>query len=56
MDETTSQSDTALEIPQAEDGFHEPSSEVKRRNLITGLIIVAFLTAWVLFGLRKALF
>ncbi len=56
MNETTSSPDPSFDPPKAEDGFHEPAADVKKRNLITGLIITAFIVAWVLFGLRKLLF
>ncbi len=41
--------------PEADDGFHQPSEETKRRNLITAGIILAFIFAWVVLGLRNAL-
>ncbi len=43
------------EIPLAADTTHEVSSDVRRRNLITVGIILAFLTFWILMGLRNAL-
>ena len=46
----------ASDIPSADDGFSEPPDSVKRRNLITAAIILALLTAWILYGLRHAIF
>lgn len=42
--------------PDPDDGFTEPSETVKRRNRITAFVIVAFVIAWVLYGLRHVLF
>lgn len=42
--------------PTTDDGFHEVADDVQRKNWITAAIIVAFLAAWILFGLRKVLF
>ncbi len=48
--------DQPFEPPSADDGFNEPSEDVKRRNLITAAIIMAVIFVWVAFGLRGALF
>ena len=44
------------EFPDADDGFHEPTDDTKRNNLITAAIICGFILLWVLYGLRKPLF
>ena len=45
-----------FEPPTADDGFDEPSKDVKRRNLITAAIIGTIVFVWVVYGLRGALF
>ena len=56
MTESPPDSEEEFEPPGPSDGFHEPSDDTKRRNLITAAIIVTFLTFWILLGLRKVLF
>ena len=48
--------DEPFEPPKPSDGFNAPSDEVKRRNVITGLVILGLITMWVLFGFRDMLF
>lgn len=52
----TAEDEDTFEPPAADDGFDEPSEEVKRRNLITAAIITAIILVWVVYGLRSALF
>lgn len=48
--------DESSTLPEADDGFRQPSDETRRRNLTTAAIIVVFLLFWILYGLRKPLF
>lgn len=52
----TDEHDGTFEPPAADDGFDEPSKDVKRRNLITAAIIGTIVFVWVVYGLRGALF
>ena len=56
MTDRDSQSDDPYEPPTKSDGFHEPTEETRRRNLITVAIIVGVLVLWIGLGLRNALF
>ena len=56
MTNPTQESDASFEPPEASDGFHEPSANTKRRNLLTAGIILAVLLIWVAIGLRNAFF
>ena len=44
------------DLPQASDGFHRPSEEVRRRNVITVIVILVLLSAWIFMGFRNAFF
>lgn len=58
MDEPTptDHDNPSFDTPTSDDGFDEPSDDVKRRNLITAAVIGGFVFLWVAYGLRGALF
>lgn len=48
--------DTSGDLPSASDSVHRPSDEVRRRNRITVVVILVFLTLWIFMGFRSAFF